>query len=279
MLTPSKEWLFRLTLLPGIGPRWFQENAPDALRLRARLQQDTALVTRLKSSEWNADVDRLQAWLANPDHHMVSYLEPNYPAWLRHIHAPPPILFGQGNWDALSSPCLAIVGARQATLASQDIAAQWAQELVAEGITVVSGLAKGIDAAAHQGALQGGGATVAVLGHGLDTLYPIANTALAESMLSAKGLLLSEFPLKTPIARHHFPQRNRIIAGLSRGVVILEAALKSGSLITARYALNEGRDVFAVPGPIKSPLTKGCHVLIKEGAILAESVDDILNEL
>jgi DNA processing protein len=205
-------------------------------------------------------------------------LDEDYPPLLRETADPPALLYGAGRRELLLQGCLAIVGSRNATPQGESNAEAFGQALSSAGITVVSGLALGIDAAAHKGGLKGPGSTIAVVGTGLDRVYPARNKALAHE-IAEKGLLLSEFALGTISAPGHFPKRNRIISGLSRGVLVVEAALNSGSLITARQALEQGREVMAIPGSIHSPLSKGCHALIKQGAKLVESAQDIIEEL
>lgn len=204
--------------------------------------------------------------------------EPGYPALLQEIHDPPPLLFVQGQAGALQAAQIAIVGSRRATSSGREIAASLAAELAVLDVVVTSGLARGIDAAAHRGALRADGITVAVLGAGLKHLYPRENARLTEE-IRERGCIVTEFPPAMTPRPDHFPRRNRIISGLSLGVVIVEAAARSGSLITARLALEQGREVFAVPGPIFNPLTRGCHELIRQGARLLEGVEDLLEEL
>ncbi len=190
----------------------------------------------------------------------------------------PPALFVDGEVDVLADPQLAVVGSRNPTAQGRDTAHDFARQLAGCGLGIVSGLAQGIDSAAHDGALAAQGITVAVLGSGIDVIYPRGNLALA-AQIRRQGALLSEFALGAPPRREHFPRRNRLIAGLSLGTLVVEAAPRSGSLITARWAMERGREVFAVPGSIHNPLSRGCHSLIKQGAKLTETVDDILNEL
>ncbi len=216
-------------------------------------------------------------WLAQADNHLVPITHPDYPEQLRTLPDPPPLLYVKGALALLKRPMLAIVGSRNATPQGCRDAAAFAQALASAGLTIVSGLALGIDTAAHQGALASG-TSVAVVGTGLDRVYPARNRELAHR-LAAQGAIVSEFPLGTPPRPGQFPRRNRIISGLALGVLVVEATLDSGSLITARLAAEQGREVFALPGSIHSPLSKGCHRLIREGAKLVESVDDILDEL
>lgn len=214
-----------------------------------------------------------------PDVGSSSILEkPAIPELLASLPDCPKRLYAAGNTDHLFLPCLAIVGSRNPTSGGRDNAYRFARHLACTGFCIVSGLAEGIDAAAHEGALDAGGATIAVLGHGLDTVYPASNRELAGRIME-DGLLLSEYPDETPPRRGHFPARNRIISGLSLGVLVVEAARRSGSLITARLAGEQGREVFAVPGSIHNPMAKGCHQLIRQGARLVETADDIVSEL
>ncbi|MBS0319545.1 MAG: DNA-protecting protein DprA [Proteobacteria bacterium] len=220
-----------------------------------------------------------QAWLAaDPAHRLCTWDDDDYPRTLLNIAEAPPALFLIGRAALLARPAVAIVGSRNATPQGRDDARAFAQALATAGVTVVSGLATGIDAAAHEGALEAPGSTIAVVGTGLDRVYPAANRALAHA-IAARGCLVSEFPPGTPPLPHNFPRRNRLIAGLARGVVVVEANLKSGSLITARLAGDQGREVMAVPGSIHSPQSRGCHKLIRDGAKLVETAQDVLSEL
>ncbi|MCC7006635.1 MAG: DNA-protecting protein DprA [Ottowia sp.] len=224
-------------------------------------------------------IARTLDWLAQPDNHLINLADESYPPLLLEMADPPALLYVRGRLSALVQPAIALVGSRQATLQGTQDAQHFARTLATAGLIVISGLASGIDAAAHRGALTAiDGQTIAVVGTGIDRVYPATHLALAHE-IAQQGAIVSEFPLGTPPARHHFPQRNRIIAGLSRGVVVIEAAAQSGSLITARLASEMGREVFALPGSIHSPLAKGCHALIKQGAKLTESAEDILQEL
>lgn len=232
----------------------------------------------------NADKDTLLeqslAWSEQPGNTILPLNDPRYPTALLDIPDPPSLLYVRGNIEQLNKPGIAIVGSRNASTQGKQTAKAFAQALSEAGYSVISGLAMGIDAAAHEGALesQGSGKTLAVIGTGADRLYPARNRTLAEQII-ANGLIASEFPLGTPALPANFPRRNRIIAGLSRGVLVVEAALESGSLVTARLATEQGREVMAIPGSIHSPLTKGCHRLIKQGAKLVETVDDVLEEI
>ena len=225
-----------------------------------------------------APVERDLEWLAEPGHHLVPWGSQHYPALLAEVRDAPAVLYLAGQIEVLAHPQLAIVGSRNPTAAGCANAAAFAEHLAHCGLTVTSGLALGIDAAAHRGALHAEAATIAVCACGLDQTYPTSHTRLAVE-IAARGALVSEFPPGTPPLRHHFPHRNRIISGLSLGTLVVEAAPSSGSLITARLAAEQGREVFAIPGSIHSPLAKGCHRLIREGARLVESAADILTEL
>jgi DNA processing protein len=223
-------------------------------------------------------LDATHAWLDQPGNSLMTLADPDYPrAWLE-IADPPAMLYCKGQRHWLSQPALAVVGSRNATPQGVRDAEAFAHALSDAGLTIVSGLALGIDAAAHRGGLAGAGSSVAIVGTGLDRIYPARNKALAHQ-LAGNGIIVSEFALGTPPLPGHFPRRNRLISGLSRGVLVVEAAPDSGSLITARVAIEQGRDVFAIPGSIHSPLARGCHALIKQGAKLVESAADILDEL
>lgn len=220
----------------------------------------------------------LAGWLDDPNNGIVTLADADYPRSLLNIPDPPLLLYIKGRRALLNAPALAIVGSRNATPQGLSNAESFAQTLSGAGICIVSGMAHGIDAAAHRGGLLGRGSSIAVIGTGLDKVYPAANRELA-LLLASQGLLVSEFALGTPPLAVNFPRRNRIISGLSMGCLIVEASLQSGSLITARLASEQGRDVFAIPGSIHSPQARGCHHLIKQGAKLVECAQDILDEL
>jgi DNA processing protein len=227
--------------------------------------------------DWRG-VESDMRWLAAPGRHLVTQSMPAYPALLRQLPDPPPVLFIEGDAAILGADQLAIIGSRRATPCGVQTAHGFSAELARRGLVITSGLALGVDAASHRGAMAGGGRTVAVTAHGLDMVYPRSHRRLARQ-IAENGALISEFfPGSAPLARH-FPRRNRLISGLSLGVVVVEAARRSGSLITARLAGEQGREVFAVPGPIQSPLARGCHQLIRQGAKLVEGIADILEEL
>ncbi|HWX79662.1 MAG TPA: DNA-processing protein DprA [Steroidobacteraceae bacterium] len=219
-----------------------------------------------------------RAWLLHPAHQLVPFTDPRYPALLRELAGCPIALYVAGNVGVLNDPQLAIVGSRNPSPAGREIAFEFAESLAACGLGISSGLAAGIDSAAHHGALKAQGVTVAVLGSGVDVIYPRINRTLSERILE-QGAVISELPLGTPPRRENFPRRNRIIATLSLGTLVVEAARRSGSLITARLAADHDRELFAVPGSIRNPLSRGCHDLIRHGAKLAESAADILSEL
>jgi DNA processing protein len=217
-------------------------------------------------------------WLADPAHHLVAWDDPDFPKALLDTADAPPALFCVGRRELLNRPALAIVGSRNATPQGVENARAFARALSAAGLTIVSGLAIGIDAAAHEGALEGEGSTIACVGTGLDRVYPARHLELAH-VISLSGLMVSEFVPGTPPLRQNFPRRNRLISGLAQGVLVVEATLSSGSLITARLAGDQGREVFAIPGSIHSPFSRGCHRLIREGAKLVETAQDVLDEL
>jgi DNA processing protein len=217
-------------------------------------------------------------WIARERIELLDAFDPRYPPLLRQLSSAPALLYVRGDVDSLSQPQLAIVGTRDPTLPGRLQAMRFAAQLCVEGLTITSGLALGIDAAAHEGALRADGRTVAVLGSGLDRIYPTRHRQLA-ARITARGALISEFPRGTPPLPNHFPRRNRLMSGLSLGTLVVEAAHKSGSLITASYALEQGREVFAIPGSILNPLTRGCHALIRSGAKLVESTQDIFEEI
>ena len=227
------------------------------------------------------DIERTLAWASEAGNRVLTLADADYPRQLFDIADPPVLLYVKGEPALLSRPGIALVGARSATAAGEANAEAFARTLAQQGLVVVSGLALGIDAAAHRGALAAGSTgagTVAVIGTGIDRIYPARNAALARE-IAAAGAVVSEFPLGTPPLQHNFPRRNRLIAGLAEGVLVVEAALGSGSLITARLATETGREVFAIPGSIHSPLSRGCHRLIRDGAKLVETAEDVVEEL
>jgi DNA processing protein len=223
-------------------------------------------------------VDLTLGWLAQPGHHVLTLHDAAYPEVLANIADPPMLLYISGRRELLARPALAIVGSRNASAQGKANAEGFAHALSDAGMTIVSGLALGIDAAAHQGALRGAGSTIAVVGTGVGQVYPVRNRALAQR-IAAQGCIVSEYPLGTPPLSPNFPRRNRIISGLSAGVLVVEAAARSGSLITAHLAAEQGREVFAIPGSIHAALSKGCHALIREGARLVESAAEVVEAM
>jgi DNA processing protein len=279
-------WL-QLSLTPGLGASKVrnllrQFGLPEAVLARPNTELapliGQAPLDALRSSRVAQAVDRAMQWASSGDHFVITLADDVYPRLLLEIADPPPVLYAHGRIDLLQQPALAIVGSRNATAQGVRNAEQFALALGNAGLTIVSGLALGIDAAAHRGGLAGRGSTIAVLGTGIDVVYPTRNAELAAE-IARGGLLLSEFPLGTAAIAHNFPRRNRLLSGLAQGCLVVEAAVESGSLITARSAADQGRDVFAIPGSIHSPLSKGCHALIKSGAKLVESAEDVLAEL
>ncbi len=308
---PSHAAWLRLCLIPGVGdsairtllsafglPAQVFAASRTALAHAAGESQAGRVRAALDDAAISTAVEQALTWLNAPENHLVTLADADYPRALLDTADPPPLLYLKGRRELLGRPAVAIVGSRNATAQGIANAESFADALSRAGLCVVSGLALGIDAAAHRGALRQfsvagteprdgtvtadahmlAGSTIAVIGTGTGIVYPARNRDLAHA-IAAHGLIVSEFALGTPAAAANFPRRNRIISGLSKGVVVIEAALKSGSLITARLAGEQGRDVFALPGSIHSPLSKGCHQLIKQGAKLVDSVDDILEEL
>ncbi len=283
-------WL-RLLLTPGLSRAAARQllaafGLPEAVWAQApevwgRVVEPTLAQAMAQAPEgFDGVVQAHERWLAqDAQRHAITLADPRYPAALLDTTDPPLLLFVQGRLDALARPQrLAIVGSRNPTPQGAQNAQAFAQSLAASGLCIVSGLALGIDGAAHEGALRAGGLTLAVVGTGLDRVYPSRHRDLAHR-IAEQGALLSEYPLGAPPLAHHFPQRNRVIAGLSMGTLVVEAALQSGSLITARLASEQGREVFAIPGSIHSPQSRGCHALIRQGAKLVESAQDVLEEL
>jgi DNA processing protein len=282
----TAHWLAALRM-PNIGPakirRWLQQFTDIQTLLRATTAQLAAAglspkeITSVKNPDWKA-VEQDLVWAEKPDCHIVVLSDLIYPLLLKELNDAPLVLYIKGHIETLAKAQIAIVGSRNPTAAGKETAYQFAHSLAQTGLVITSGLASGIDGASHRGALAAGAPTIAVTGAGLNHIYPAAHHRLAEE-IAATGALISEFPPATqPIAKN-FPQRNRIISGLSLGVVVVEAAPRSGSLITARFAVEQGREVFAMPGSIHNPLARGCHQLIQQGAKLIETADDILEEL
>jgi DNA processing protein len=230
------------------------------------------------SAETERLVEATLRWRGQPGHHVLALGEPGYPELLANIPDPPLLLYIKGRMELLDAPMLAMVGSRNASVQGKANALAFAEALSGVGLCIVSGLALGIDAAAHEGALKERGSTVAVVGTGPDLVYPARNRALCER-IAVEGCIVSEYPVGTPPLPGNFPKRNRIISGLAAGVLVVEAAAQSGSLITARQAAEQGRDVFAIPGSIHSALAKGCHILIREGAKLVDTAADVLEAM
>jgi DNA processing protein len=279
-------WL-QLSLTPGLGAAAIramlrQFGLPQAVleKRRSELTSHAAptVIEALDSQSVRDAVARALDWAAAPGHDVVTLADEHYPHALLETPDPPPVLYAFGRTELLQHASLAIVGSRNATAQGEHNAEGFAKALSDAGLTIVSGLAIGIDAAAHRGGLAGASSTIAVLGTGIDVVYPKRNAELVAA-IAERGLLVSEFPLGTAPLAHNFPRRNRLISGLAQGCLVVEAALASGSLITARTAADQGREVFAIPGSIHSPLSKGCHALIKSGAKLVESAEDVLAEL
>ncbi len=275
--------------LPGVGLRRRQEileqfgsieavyDASSGL-LKKYLADTPKAVEAITAGPDPAQTEATLAWLAEPGHYLLTFTDPDYPPLLRQIPDPPLALYVLGDRACLSSPQLAIVGSRNPTPVGRENARAFARALAGAGLTITSGLALGIDGEAHRGALDAGGRTIAVTGTGLDRVYPASHRELAHE-IAAHGALVSEFAIGSPPKAEHFPVRNRIISGLSLGTLVVEAAERSGSLISARLAGDQGREVFAIPGSIHSPLARGCHRLIRQGAKLVETAQDIVEEL
>ena len=278
-------WL-RLTLIPGIGGESQRKllaafGLPEAIFAAGRLATRSVIGDRanlLFDFDPSEEVDRNIAWASQPGQSILTLADNAYPQSLLEIADPPNVLYVRGNAALLQTRGLAMVGSRNATPQGLQTAENFAKTLAGRGLCIISGLALGIDAAAHRGALAAGGETIAVIGTGADRIYPARNKELALAIVE-QGAIVSEFPLGTPAIAANFPRRNRIISGLSRGVLVVEAAPESGSLITARLAGEQGREVFAIPGSIHSPVARGCHKLIKQGAKLVETAQDVLEEL
>ncbi len=283
---PTVEWL-ALALAPrpgvdierhlGLAPeRWTELAGWPRADLRAAGFRDQ-FADALKSPDRDM-LETARAWLDSPGHHLISRADPCYPPLLARIDGAPAALFVHGNPEVLVRPQIAIVGSRNATAGGREIAAQFASELSRAGLVIASGLAHGIDAVSHAATLDAGGETVAVFGTGPDQVYPARNRDLARRIVG-QGAVVSSFAPGTGPRKGNFPARNRIISGMSAGVVVIEAGIRSGSLITARLAGEQGREVFAVPGSIRNPLTRGCHRLIRQGAKLVEESSEVIEEL
>ncbi len=279
----------RVHCLPELGTKRFRTlidafgNASSALSAPAAawrsLRLPSACADARRDEQVRQRVNASLAWLQQPNHHLLMWDDPDYPALLAELPDAPPLLFIAGDPQLLQQPQLAIVGSRRASKPGMDTAHAFARSLAAGGFVITSGMALGIDGAAHQGALAVGGKTVAVLGTGLQQLYPPRHRHLAAEIVEEGGALVAELPLDSPPIPANFPLRNRLISGLSLGVLVVEASPSSGSLITARLALEQGREVYAIPGSIHHPGARGCHQLIRDGAALVECVEHILEGL
>lgn len=286
----SLGWWLRLTLTDGVGSASGRRllgafGLPGQVLQAGRSGLETVVAPRVAaalcrppSARQQARIDATLEWAGLPGHRIVTLGDPAYPQALLNIPDPPLLLYLKGDASRLHSDALAVVGSRNATAQGLAHAERFSEELSSAGLAIVSGLALGIDAAAHTGGLRGPGSTIAVIGTGIDIDYPLRNRALAQR-IAESGCIVSEYPLGMPPLAANFPRRNRIISGLAHAVLVVEAAAQSGSLITARMAGEQGRDVFAIPGSIHSPLAKGCHQLIRQGAKLVETTQHILEEM
>lgn len=284
----NKHYLLALNRIPGIGPRTIIKllnRWPDLNNLFQLSRDDcieAGLPPKLSHALQNIPLAAIEAdlkWEESESHHTIlTLLDPLYPVLLKEIHDPPPVLYAKGALSALNASALAMVGTRKPSVLGRKIARSFAFELAQQELTITSGLALGIDGEVHEGCLAAKGRTIAVMATGIDCIYPLQHAKLAER-ICVDGLLLTEFPLKVSPNAGHFPRRNRIISGLSLGVLVIEAAIKSGSLITARMAMEQNRSVFAIPGSIYNQQTKGCHYLLQQGAALVTSPQDVLSEI
>ncbi|MDQ7015015.1 MAG: DNA-processing protein DprA [Gammaproteobacteria bacterium] len=283
----SASWL-RLLHAPGVGPVTAAKildliGGIDALQHCTRqqlhgLNLKPAALDILLQNEPSENIENDLRWAEAPENHLIPIDDPRYPSRLKTISDAPIVLYAKGQLDVLYSLQLGMVGSRTPTPSGKETAFEFARHLAHNGFTITSGLALGIDAASHQGALAGGGQTVAVTATGLDRVYPAAHRELAQQIVT-QGVMICEFPTGIRPQAQNFPRRNRIISALSIGTLVVEAAKRSGSLITARHAMEQGREVFAIPGSIHNPLARGCHTLIRQGAKLVETADDILEEV
>ncbi|KAF1027649.1 MAG: DNA processing protein DprA [Pseudomonas sp.] len=289
-LSPSElEARLRLHRLPELGPKGFHTlidafgSASKAIGAPATAWRSLGLKAASAEARRTPEVrdgaSAALAWLARPAQHLLMWDQPDYPALLAELPDAPPLLFVAGNPSILEKPQLAMVGSRRASRPGMDTAAAFSRSLARAGFVITSGLAVGIDGAAHQAALDVGGQTIGVLGTGIENFYPQRNRRLAEAMIGQGSAVVSEFPLDAPPQAGNFPRRNRIISGLSLGVLVVEASVASGSLITAKLAAEQGREVYAIPGSIHHPGARGCHQLIRDGATLVETVEHILEGL
>ena len=289
-MNPSEEihhWI-RLLQVPNIGPQRYQkllstfEQPVKVFESSISQIMEAGISKKLAVSIVNQPTESTKAdieWLeSGTNNHIITFYDHRYPDALKQIDNPPPLLYVQGNPELLTDPQLAIVGSRNPTQGGKNNAYEFSKYLSSQGLCITSGLALGIDGYSHKGALDAQASTIAVTGTGLDRVYPAAHHGLAHA-ISEQGAIVSEYCIGTPIRAANFPRRNRLISGLSVGVLVVEAAIKSGSLITAHYAMEQGKEVFALPGSIHNPLARGCHHLIREGAKLIETADHILEDL
>ena len=286
--TPEEASLWiGLSLIDGLGSQSYRallshfgspESIYSAPRAELRKIVKEEVTQQIADGPNPDDIAKTLAWLEHTGNYLITLGDAQYPRALLEIPDPPPLLYCKGRLELLNQSSIAIVGSRNSTPQGEKTAEAFAQALSDSGYCIVSGMALGIDGAAHRGALKGPGSTIAAVGTGLDIVYPARHRQLAHD-IAENGIIISEFPLGTPSMAQNFPRRNRLISGLSRGCLVVEANLQSGSLITARLAAEQGREVFAIPGSIHSPVAKGCHELIKQGAKLVDSIHDILEEL
>ncbi len=281
-------YLLALNRINGLGPRRILKllahwpNLEEMFRLSTNQLQQAGLSAQLAAAITEFNLSEVEADLrwqdAAANHHLLTWLDSDYPQLLREIHDPPPVLYLRGDLACLQQGTIAIVGSRKPSITGAETAWQFSYELASHQLTIVSGLALGIDAQAHKGCLEANGKTIAVMGSGIDCIYPHQHHRLADKICD-NGLLISEFPLKVAPKAGHFPCRNRIISGLSLATLVVEAAIHSGSLITARLALEQNRDVLAIPGSILNPQARGCHHLLQQGATLVTSSQEVIDEL
>ena len=283
----NKHYFLALNRIDNVGPRTVAKllrlwpNLEELFRLSAQQLEQAGVPGAIAAGIATFDFKYVEAdwrWQEAKSHFLITWCDPEYPALLKEIHDPPPVLYAIGDLSSFQQPTIAIVGSRKPSITGSETAWRFAFELAEKKITIVSGLALGIDAQAHSGCIEALGKTVAVMGTGIDCIYPRRHEKLA-AQIGENGLLLSELPLQSPPIAGHFPRRNRIISGLSLSTLVVEAAIRSGSLITARMACEQNRDVFAIPGSIYNPQSRGCHQLLQQGAKLVTCSNDILDEL
>ena len=283
----NKHYLLALNRMNHIGPRTIIKlltlwpDLEELFQLSAVQMEQAGLPKVVALAIATFDLHLVEAdwrWQDKKNHFLLTWCDPDYPPLLKEIHDPPPVLYAIGDLSSFKQPTVAMVGSRKPSITGSETAWRFGFELAGNNITIVSGLALGIDAQAHSGCLEAGGKTIAVMGTGIDCIYPRRHTGLA-AKISENGLLISELPLNSPPLAGHFPRRNRIISGLSLSTLVVEAAIRSGSLITARMACEQNRDVLAIPGSIYNAQAKGCHYLLQQGAKLVTCSQDVLDEL